>query len=139
MTLNQVRKIIVHCAATREGDDTVTASVIDTWHRARGFKKIGYHFIILLDGRIEIGRALDEVGAHVQGHNDDSIGICYVGGVAKDGVTPKDTRTDEQKDSLLCLIKTLKKAFPEAIVYGHKDFAPKACPSFDAKKEYKDL
>ena len=139
MNLGRVTKIIVHCSATREGDDSVTASVIDTWHKSRGFKKIGYHFVVLMDGTIELGRMINEVGAHVQGHNDDSIGICYIGGVEKDGRTPKDTRTYEQKESLIVLIKTLKKTFPDAAVYGHRDFAAKACPSFDAKSEYSRL
>ena len=82
---------------------------------------------------------IDEIGAHVKNMNFSSIGICYVGGVEKDGKTPKDTRTPEQKESLLLLLKTLKKMFPEATLHGHNEFAAKACPSFDVKKEYPTL
>ena len=69
-------------------------------------------------------------------HNTHSIGISYVGGVAKDGKTPKDTRTDEQKCTMLSLLLDLRQMYPNAKIYGHRDFANKACPSFDAKKEY---
>ena len=79
---------------------------------------------------------LDTVGAHCKGHNSKSIGICYIGGVEEDGKTPKDTRTEKQKDSLLLLLKTLKKSHPDATIHGHRDFANKACPSFDATAEY---
>jgi len=139
MKQSDVKKIIIHSSATREGDDSVNASVINTWHKARGFNGIGYHFVVLIDGTIELGRMMNQIGAHVEGHNDDSIGICYVGGVEKNGKTPMDTRTPEQKESLLLLLGALKKVFPAAKVYGHRDFAATACPSFDAKQEYEDL
>ena len=79
------------------------------------------------------------IGAHCSGQNANSIGICYVGGLAKDGKTPKDTRTDAQKHSLLELLKELKAKYPNATIHGHREFAAKACPSFDAKSEYKDI
>ena len=82
---------------------------------------------------------VDKYGAHVKGHNYDSLGICYIGGMDKEMKTWEDTRTDQQKESLILLLKTLKKFHPEAVVYGHRDFSSKDCPSFDAKKEYKDL
>jgi N-acetylmuramoyl-L-alanine amidase len=92
--------------------------------------------VVELDGKLVVGRDIAKVGAHTKGHNADSIGVCYVGGVESDGITPKDTRTDSQKLSLLNLITVLKSMYPEAVVYGHRDFSTKACPSFDAKKEY---
>jgi N-acetylmuramoyl-L-alanine amidase len=131
-----IDKIIVHCSATPEGRD-VSAATIDDWHKHRGWSGIGYHYVISLDGTIEYGRDINKTGAHVKGQNKGSIGLCYVGGVDSD-MNPKDTRTDEQKESLLLLIKTLKKMHPGAEVYGHRDFSTKACPSFDAKTEYKD-
>jgi N-acetylmuramoyl-L-alanine amidase len=136
--MRKIDKILVHCAATPEGKD-FTVEDIDKWHKARGFKKIGYHFVIYNDGSIHKGRDIEEVGAHCTGHNSRSIGICYIGGVARDGKTPKDTRTDFQKESLLELLKELRVKFPKAKIYGHRDFAAKACPSFDAKTEYKDI
>lgn len=134
--MRYIDKIIVHCSATPEGRD-VSAATIDEWHKQRGWSGIGYHYVVSLDGTIEYGRDINKTGAHVKGQNKGSIGLCYVGGVDSD-MNPKDTRTDEQKESLLLLIKTLKKMHPRAEVYGHRDFSTKACPSFDAKTEYKD-
>lgn len=129
-----INKIIVHCSATPEGRD-IDSTRIDKWHRDRGWKMIGYHYVIRLDGSIELGRPMSMQGAHVRGHNENSLGICYIGGVDKDMVA-KDTRTDEQKESLLLLLKTLKKIYPDAKIHGHRDFSSKACPSFDATEEY---
>ena len=136
--MRKINKIIVHCSATPEGKDFTTAD-IDRWHRQRGWRCIGYHYVIELDGSIHKGRDESVIGAHCSGQNTDSIGICYVGGVAKDGKTPKDTRTDAQKHSLLELLKELKTKYPNATIHGHREFAAKACPSFDAKSEYKDI
>lgn len=136
--MRKINKIIIHCAATPE-DKNFTVEDINRWHKERGFIKIGYHYVIYIDGSIHQGRELGEVGAHCTGYNRDSIGICYIGGVDKDGKTPKDTRTDAQKESLLKLIKELKTKFPQAEIYGHRDFSKKDCPSFDAKTEYENI
>jgi N-acetylmuramoyl-L-alanine amidase len=121
----EIKEIIVHCAATPEGID-FTVEDIDRWHRQRGFNGIGYHYVIYLDGSIHNGRDLNIAGAHCTNHNSKSIGVCYIGGVAKDGKTPKDTRTKEQKESLLLLLEELKSKFPKAKIHGHRDFANKA-------------
>ena len=136
--MRTINEIIVHCSATPEGRN-VTVKDIDTWHRQRGFRCIGYHYVIYLDGSVHTGRPESQVGAHCLGHNSHSIGVCYIGGVAKDGKTPKDTRTDAQKESLIKLIKELKAKYPKATVHGHREYANKACPCFDAKNEYKNL
>ena len=94
--MRQISEIIVHCAATPEGKHFTVAD-IDAWHKKRGFRCIGYHFVIYLDGSVHEGRAIEEVGAHCLGHNANSIGICYIGGCATNGKTPKDTRTESQK------------------------------------------
>lgn len=130
--MRKITQIILHCSATPEGKD-FTVQQIDAWHRQRGFKSIGYHFVIYRDGSIHNGRPITEIGAHCKGHNANSIGICYIGGVAKDGKTPKDTRTEAQKKSLISLVSSLRSRFPEATVHGHCEFAAKACPSFDVK------
>ena len=136
--MRNVNEIIVHCSATREGQQ-VTVDTIRDWHLAKGWNDIGYHFYIDLDGTINKGRDIDKIGAHCKGHNRNSIGICYCGGVEADGKTPKDTRTQEQKDSLLNVLKTLKAMYPEAVIYSHNEFANKACPSFDATEEYENI
>ena len=133
-----VKEIIIHCSATREGQQ-VSVDTIRDWHLAKGWNDIGYHFYIDLDGTINKGRDIDKIGAHCKGRNRNSIGICYCGGVEADGKTPKDTRTQEQKDSLLHVLKTVKAMYPEAVIYSHNEFANKACPSFDATGEYEDI
>ena len=136
--MRTIKEIIIHCADTPEGRDDKAAD-IDRWHKQRGFDSIGYHYVIDLDGTIEAGRDLDCIGAHCKGHNTNSIGICYIGGADRDTLKPKDTRTDEQKKSLLLLLKYLRQRYPDAKIYGHRDFSEKPCPSFDAKKEYESI
>ena len=134
----RINEIIVHCTATPEGRDYTVAD-IRQMHKTQGWVDIGYHYLIYRDGSIHEGRNVDLVGAHCQGHNAQSIGVCYVGGVARDGKTPKDTRTQAQKDALIHLLMQLVCLYPDATIRGHRDFAAKACPSFDATKEYKNL
>jgi N-acetylmuramoyl-L-alanine amidase len=134
-----ITEIIVHCSATPEGRP-VTTSEITAWHKQRGFATIGYHYVIYLDGTIHEGRNIDAVGAHCTNHNVNSVGVCYVGGCANDGkLTPKDTRTPEQKVALQQLLKNLCRTYPKAKIFGHRDFANKACPSFNARKEYSNI
>ena len=136
--MRDIKEIIIHCSDTPEGRET-TVNDIDLWHKQAGYKKIGYHYVIYLDGSIHKGREENETGAHCIGHNTDSIGICYIGGKDKANKTPKDTRTEMQKNSLLSLLVDLKKRYPKAEIFGHKDFSSKDCPCFDAKEEYKNI
>lgn len=136
--MRKINEIIVHCAATPEGKNFKAAD-IDRWHRERKMKCIGYHYVVDLDGTVEPGRPESEIGAHCLGHNQNSIGACYVGGLAADGKTPEDTRTAAQKEALLALLKKLRAKYPKASIHGHRDFAAKACPSFDATTEYKNI
>ena len=133
-----IKEIIVHCSATPEGKDFTVAD-IKRWHLARGFSDIGYHYVIYRDGSIHTGRDESIIGAHCTGHNTNSIGVCYIGGCVSNGKTPKDTRTTQQKQSLVKLLKELKTKYPQASIHSHRDFANKACPSFDATKEYSSL
>lgn len=138
--MRTINKIIIHCSATQEGRD-LNAAEINRWHLKRGWRGIGYHYVVLLDGTIEYGRSIYKSGAHVKNHNKNSIGICYIGGVEAERDTDgdwvaKDTRTLKQKESLLLLLKTLKKMHPDATIHGHNEFAAKSCPCFDANKEY---
>lgn len=144
-----ITEIIVHCSATPEGKDYSSAT-ISSWHQAEKFSSyidpktgkimyVGYHYLIHPDGTIEACRPENVRGCHVVNHNANSIGVCIIGGVASDGKTPKDTRTPQQKASLLKFLKELKSRYMAAKIYGHRDFAAKACPSFDAKNEYAHL
>lgn len=133
-----IKEIIVHCSATPEGKD-FTVSDIKRWHLQRGFSDIGYHYVIYRDGSLHTGRSEDIAGAHCTGHNTISIGVCYIGGMDSFNKNPKDTRTQQQKDTLLRLLKELKRKYPAAKIYPHYKFAAKACPSFNAEEEYKGI
>jgi N-acetylmuramoyl-L-alanine amidase len=138
--MREITHIVVHCTATPE-ERQHTAADVRRWHKARGWRDIGYHWLIRLDGTIEPGRAENQVGSHVAGHNAKSIGVVYVGGIDKDTFRPKDTRTPEQRAALLNLLKDLKSRYPKARILGHRDFPSvnKACPSFGAEVEYANL
>lgn len=135
--MRQINEIIVHCTATKEGQNFKVED-INRWHKQRGWNMIGYHYVVYLDGTIHQGRSEDQIGAHCLKHNTNSIGVVYVGGLDANG-KPKDTRTEAQKQGLRKLLTELKRKYPKATIHSHKDFAPKACPSFDATKEYKDV
>lgn len=130
--MREINKIIIHCTATKEGVE-VTAAEVDRWHKKAGYNKIGYHFLILLNGEVQKGRGIAEIGAHTKGYNTNSIGICYVGGLDSNGKA-KDTRTEAQKITLKELITRLKAEYPKATIHGHREFANKACPCFDVKE-----
>ena len=137
--MRKINKLIVHCSATPEGKDVKTETIRD-WHvNGNHWTDIGYHYVIELDGSVHKGRDENVIGAHCSGQNANSIGICYVGGVAKDGKTPKDTRTEAQKQSLIKLLKQLKQKYPKASIHGHSEYANKAGPCFNAKTEYEYL
>lgn len=129
----ETNHLVVHCSATPPTMD-IGVKEITRWHRERGFLAIGYHFVVRRDGTVEKGRAEHLIGAHVEGHNKDSLGICLVGGVDAEG-QPEDNFTPEQYAALRSLLDRLLAAYPGAEVLGHRDFprVSKACPSFDVK------
>lgn len=128
--------IAVHCSASLP-DPATDAKVIDRWHRQRGFLMIGYHFVIKTDGTVEPGRDEDSIGAHVEGYNARSIGVCMVGGVDANGPAgkPVNNFTPAQFTSLTRLLMELRRKYPKVVIQGHRDFpnVAKACPSFDVK------
>lgn len=139
-----IDEIIVHCTATPEYKH-YTVNDIRRWHTTpvskggRGWSDIGYHYVVYLDGTVVEGRDVDIAGAHCLNHNSHSIGVCYVGGMDMQNKNAKDTRTELQKNALLNLLMDLKKLYNNATIHGHRDFANKPCPSFDATKEYRRL
>lgn len=138
--IRSINKIILHCTATPEGED-FTVEQIRQMHLHQGYSDIGYHYLIGRDGTIYPGRPESIVGAHCAGHNTESIGVAYVGGCPARSVKnwqnqSKDTRTIAQKASLIKLLKALRARYCNPTVHGHNEFANKACPSFNAKKEY---
>ena len=141
--MRKIDLIVIHCSATRE-DRCFTEYDLDTCHRRRGFNGPGYHFYIRKDGRIVSTRPIERVGAHARGFNARSIGICYEGGLDREG-HPKDTRTPEQKHSMRVLVRTLLTDYPGCEGCGHRDLSTdlngngeiepeewiKACPCFE--------
>jgi N-acetylmuramoyl-L-alanine amidase len=129
--LGPVKFLTFHCAATPEGRH-VSADDICKWDQAK-FGQTSYHWVVELDGSAHRTLRDDQKGAHVGGANTGNIGICYVGGVCKDNLTPKDTRTPAQKKAMLDLARTYKQRYPGLMIRGHRDWpgVKKACPSFD--------
>ncbi len=125
--------IAVHCSATTPTMNIGRAE-IDRWHRAKGWLMIGYHFIIRRDGTVEIGRPVDAIGAHVEGYNSVSVGVCLVGGISSTGKS-ENNFTIAQWGALAELLIKLKAQYPKATIQGHRDFpkVAKDCPCFDVR------
>ena len=136
-TRSDTNRVVLHCSATK-ANSGVTAATIREWHLSRGWQDIGYHFVILENGDIEKGRHLHLQGSHVQGHNADSIGICYVGGLGKNG-KPEDTMTTYQISSFEALLRALRLVYGPLTLHGHNEFSNKACPSFIVAKKFARL
>lgn len=158
--MRAITTLVIHCSATPNGrtlfsgiagqpNFSTPADEINRWHKARGFHRqpqflkrqeprlccIGYHFVVATNGAIFNGRSIEEVGAHVQGHNRDSIGICMVG---------TGRYTVAQWGALANLVSGLRKTYPNARLVGHRDLSPdkdgdgtvepsewlKTCPGF---------
>ena len=157
--MRNITSIVHHCTATKEGVD-IGFKEIDEWHRKKGWGVVyngnkihcGYHFIVRIDGSVEIGRPIELPGAHVKGHNKNSVGVTYVGGLDKN-MNPKDTRTLKQKEALKCINENLIDILGSLDISGHRDHSEdlnkngviepfewsKLCPCYDARKEYEYL
>ena len=147
----RITDIVIHCTATTPYND-LSADDLRRMHKRQGWSDIGYHYVVRLNGMVELGRDVDLIGAHVSGHNAHSIGVVYVGGLDRYGKA-KDTRTDLQKAALLSLLLELRDLYPDAKISGHRDFSPdldgdgrvepeewiKICPCFDAMVEYRKV
>ena len=135
--MRDIKYIVIHCTATQP--NTKKESILSYWKNTLKWKSVGYHRLIDANGVIHELAKYEQITNGVKGYNSNSIHFSYIGGIDESG-RPKDTRTIKQKESLLYLVKQAKKQFPNAIVQGHRDFgANKACPSFDAKIEYKAI
>lgn len=131
-TRKETKLIIVHCSATPPGMN-IGRKEINEWHLNKGWSGIGYHYVIRRDGSVELGRDIEEIGAHAEGYNSVSVGVCLVGGV-NDKKIPEANYTEAQWKTLVTLLKKLKKKYPSARIIGHNEVAKKACPSFNVQK-----
>jgi N-acetylmuramoyl-L-alanine amidase len=135
--MRKLTRIILHCTATPDGRH-VDVDTIRSWHRKRGWSDIGYHYVIYLDGSVHAGRDVAKVGAHVVGHNADTIGVVYVGGTDAGGKA-KDTMNDAQQTAFVNLVKHLRDQYGPLTLHGHNEYAAKACPSFNVKHKFEWL
>lgn len=132
--MRELNRIILHCTATPSWRE-VSVDEIRRWHvEGNGWSDIGYHYVILLDGTIARGRPLDVAGAHVKGHNKDSVGVVYVGGTDVTG-QPQDTLNSNQLFGLYKVVTSLRNLFGPLTLHGHNEFSDKACPSFDVSEK----
>jgi N-acetyl-anhydromuramyl-L-alanine amidase AmpD len=113
--------VVIHCTATRKGVE-YSVEDIRKMHKQRGFRDIGYHFLIGLDGKIHKGRPIEQSGAHAKGYNTNSVGVSYVGGLDSNN-KPSDTRTTAQIHSLRAIVEVLKVMFDVEKVVGHRDLS----------------
>ena len=135
--MRTITEIIIHCTATRP-NAICTVESIRRYHRSLGWHDIGYHYVIYPDGSVHSGRPLEEVGAHCPGHNAQSIGIAYVGGLDADG-RPADTRTEAQSLALFQLVCDLMEEHPITSINGHNEYANRTCPCFDVQQWRKEV
>ena len=147
--MRKIERIFVHCTASKQA---ATVEDIKREFKAKGWKNPGYHYLVDANGKTHNLLPEDQVSNGVQGYNQTSINVAYIGGIdgAGKGV---DNRTEEQKQALKKILTELKKKYPGAEIMGHRDISPdkngngivdpweriKECPCFDAKTEYKDL
>jgi N-acetylmuramoyl-L-alanine amidase len=141
MKMRKINKIIIHCTATSQ--EAKVKSILDYWKNTLKWRNPGYHILIDKDGGKHYLHDFTNIANGVQGHNSDSIHISYIGGVDQNN-KPLDNRTEAQKASIIQAIREVyfflerlqQPGYKEIKIYGHNDFSNKACPSFDAKKEY---
>lgn len=129
-----IKMICVHCSATTPDMD-IGAAEIDEWHKARGFDRIGYNYVIRRDGTAERGRHEGETLAHAKGYNQDAIAVCLIGGVTAEG-DPAANFTDAQFETLDHFIGWMRARYPQASVLGHRDLpgVAKDCPCFNVQQ-----
>ena len=137
LNIEKVKYIVIHCTDTLPSE-SYDIDRVRQWHLKRGFDDVGYHYLILPSGAVQLGRDLKYEGAHCLGYNSKSIGIAYVGGRDLNGCY-SDTRTFNQKISISNIMMYLVKMFPVEHIIGHCDVSVKRCPCFDAKFEYRDF
>ena len=136
--MRRIDLIVIHCSATR-CNQTYSVKALIRDHQDR-FGFTGYHYYVTRGGTVYQTRHEQLIGAHARGYNQHSLGVCYEGGLDQHG-QPDDTRTKAQKRALLKLLQRLKEEHPQARIVGHRDLpgVRKACPCFDAQKEYEGL
>lgn len=147
--MRNIERIFIHCTA---GNQNATVEDLMREFKAKGWRNPGYGYLILANGAIHQLLPDSEISNGVQGYNSTAINVAYTGGIDRNGKAV-DNRTEEQKKSLISLLKSLRERYPKAKIMGHRDISPdkngngiidpweriKECPCFDAITEYKDI
>lgn len=132
-----IKYLAIHCTATQP--EATKESILNYWKNVLKWKSVGYHRLIDRFGTIHELADYESITNGVAGFNSVSVHISYIGGIDVLG-KPQDTRTCKQIESMIYLIKEIRKKYPNIIVQGHRDFgANKACPSFDVKSWLKSV
>ena len=136
--MREIKYIVIHCSATKLSQNFTLEKLRECHVAGNGWDDIGYHYYVTQEGQLHTCRPEEQIGAHVLGFNNKSIGVCYEGGILEDG-KHADTRTAEQIMALHRLLVDLKRKYPGAEILGHRDllrYRTKSCPCFDARKAY---
>ncbi len=147
--MRKIERIFVHCTA---GSQKQTVDDLRAEFKAKKWRNPGYHYVVHADGKVSQLLGEQFVSNGVKGYNSTSINVAYIGGIDSRGKAV-DNRTDEQKASLVKLLKELKGRYPKAEIMGHRDISAdtngngivdpweriKECPCFDAINEYKNI
>lgn len=149
--MRKIERIFVHCTASLQ--EGYTDEKLMAEFKRKGWKAPGYHYVVRPDGSVFNMYPISKISNGVAGYNATAINVAYVGGIDKEHPKGIDNRTKEQKESLRALLTVLQADFPDAIILGHRDISPdkdgngvidpweyiKACPCFDALKEYASI
>jgi len=133
--MRAIKYIVVHCTATPQ--TASVAGIKSYWRDRLKWKSPGYHKIVIPNGEVVTLQNDDLPTNGVAGYNANSLHVSYIGGIDS-RLNPVDNRTGGQKEALLQILHEWRRKYPSAKIQGHRDFpgVAKACPSFDAKKEY---
>tara|TARA_R110002033_G_scaffold60198_3_gene110300 strand:+ start:14502 stop:14918 length:417 start_codon:yes stop_codon:yes gene_type:complete len=136
--MRNINRVVLHCTATQPS--ATVQSILNYWKNVKKWKSVGYHWIIEPCGNATCLSPIQDVTNGARGFNSDSLHVSYIGGVDEDN-NPKDTRTQEQKDKTLFLLKGFRSQFKDIEITGHRDLkgVNKACPSFDVKEWLKHV
>ena len=151
--MGELKRLVIHCTATREGRE-VSGAEIRRWHTSprsqggRGWKQVGYSDLIHLNGGVENlvpyneDQTVDpwEVTNGAAGYNATSRHVVYVGGIGMDG-TERDTRTAAQRKAMERYVKSFHRQHPRAEIVGHCDLpgVAKRCPCFDVRRWLREI
>ena len=123
---SETKHIVLHHAAAIK----CSADDIHRIHISNGWTGIGYHFYIRKDGSVYEGRPLGAKGAHVEGQNSKSIGICFEGNFEKEKMPIEQINAGRE------LVSYIKNSYPFVTVKKHSDLNATVCPGknfpFDA-------